>query len=399
MPNDKGIIVKGGKVFTPNGFVENGAVAIEGGRIAAIGRLEEFGTGPEGYGQTVVSRDDLIVPGFVDIHIHGARGCDTMDASIDALNTISLALAEKGTTSFLATTMTTPPEALKKAVQAVGEAGHCAGANLLGAHLEGPFISEKYKGVQNPENIQKPDVDLMLELLELSNNRVRLVSLAPEQPGAQDVIKLLRKRDVTVSVGHSDATYDHLVEAVNLGLSHATHTYNGMRGFNHRSPGALGAVLTIDSIDCEIIADLKHVHPAGIKLLLAAKGADRVILISDAIRAAMMPDGNYELGGLDIRVIDGDARMQNGNLAGTTIMIIDAIKNMVTRVGISLSDALRMATINPARSINVDDRKGSLVVGKDGDLTILSKDLHVKKTIVMGRPVFDRDVHVRDISG
>lgn len=385
-----GLIIEGGRVFTPSGFLRDVLIVTEGDKIVYVGAKSSLPAGLASYESIIVSNRDLIVPGFVDIHIHGVRGADTMDGTEQSLSAMSSALAERGTTSFLATTMTMQMDALERAVSAVAKAlPSCKGASLLGLHLEGPFISEKYKGVQNPAYIKKPDVGLMRELLALSQGRVKIVTLAPEQPGALPVISFLREQGIVVSIGHSEATYDDVVKAVNHGLTHATHTFNGMRGFHHRDPGALGAVLTIDSIDSEIIVDLKHVHKVGIGLLLRAKGVDRLILVSDAMRGAMMRTGTYDLGGLEIQVANGDARMKDGGLAGTTIMLIDAIRNMVEHVGVALSDALKMATINPARAIREDHRKGSLVVGKDADIVILSEDLQVKKTIVGGKVVFD----------
>lgn len=390
MSKHKCILLRGGRVLTPAGMINNGALLIRGHQIVFVGSLSDLPDLSEEYLE-LDTPDSLIVPGFVDIHIHGVDGADAMDGSHEALDVMSRALVRYGTTSFLPTTMTGDRGSLRQAARAVSEAATrgTSGANLLGMHLEGPFISINKKGVQNPEYARLPDIAELEDLIELSGNRVRLVSIAPELPGALRVIERLTSRGITVSVGHSNATFADVMKAVNCGLDHATHTFNGMKGFCHREPGTVGAVLALQQIKAEVIADMIHVDPIAIRVLVAAKGVDRVILISDAIRAVGMPDGEYDLGGLAVTVTDGEARLQDGTLAGTTLTIIEAIRNMVDRVGVCIEEALQMATINPARSIGCDDRKGSLVVGKDADVTVLSRDLRVQKTIVMGKVVYD----------
>ncbi|MGE5574465.1 MAG: N-acetylglucosamine-6-phosphate deacetylase [Bacteroidota bacterium] len=385
----RGVLLKGGTVLSSAGPICEGVVLIEERRIAYVGKGSQLGN-PSGDYLEVDAPDGFIVPGFVDIHVHGAQGHDTMDGTYEALNSMSEALVEYGVTSFLPTTVTEDQHSLREAARAVAEACRCgtAGAEVLGMHLEGPFINVKHKGAQNPKHIRLPDTSELEDIMRLSGDRVRLVTLAPEMPGALEAVAWLADHGVTASVGHSDATLDDVEKAMFYGLRHVTHTFNGMRGFHHREPGVVGAALAIRDIDAEVIADMVHVHPAAIRTLVASKGVGRVILITDAISATGMPDGEYELGGLQVTVAGGVARLREGNLAGSTLTMIQAIRNMVSHVGVTLDDAIQMATINPARAIGVERNKGSLTVGKDGDVVVLDDGLNVHTTVVQGEVVY-----------
>ncbi|MEA3344856.1 MAG: N-acetylglucosamine-6-phosphate deacetylase, partial [Chloroflexota bacterium] len=256
------------------------------------------------------------------------------------------------------------------------------GAEILGVHLEGPYFNLEKKGAQPASQIRPADPEEYGSFFRAGP--VRLIALAPEIPGNRGLIPYAIDRGAVVAVGHSVATYEEMLEAVSLGLSQATHTFNGMGGLHHRRPGTVGAALTCDEIYAQVIVDLIHIHPAVVKLLVRAKGPERTVLITDAMRAAGMPDGTYELGGQEVIVREGEARLPTGSLAGSTLTMDQAVRNVMRAADLSLSEALRMATITPAYSIGVEDRKGSLETGKDADIILLDEELQVVLTMVRG---------------
>jgi len=258
-------------------------------------------------------------------------------------------------------------------------------AQILGVNLEGPFISAKRKGAQPEEFIAEPSLEEAKILVETFPGIVRMMSLAPERPGAIPLIKYLREKGTVISMGHSDASYEEAMNGIEAGISHVTHVFSAMRGFHHREPGALGAALTDDRVTCELILDGIHAHPVAARLLIKLKGFERVCLITDGISAAGLPDGEYTLYGAPVRVVEGAARLSDGVLAGSTLRMDRAVKNMVEMVGTTLGKALSMATENPARVLGVSDRKGTIARGKDADLVILRGDLSVKETYIRGR--------------
>ncbi len=333
----------------------------------------------------------LVVPGFIDTHIHGAGGADTMDASPAALAVMASTLAREGTTAFLATTMTQSEAATCAALRAVGAyvgEAHTTGALCLGAHMEGPYLAEKYAGAQPREHLQAPSVPSFESYQRAADGCVRLVTLAPELPGAAALVSHLSQQGIAVSVGHSDAGDADIRRAIAAGLSRVTHTFNAQRPLHHREIGVVGAALLHDALVCELIADTIHVSPAAMQLLVKSKTPARITLITDAMRAKGLGNCTSELGGQTVYVKGGEARLADGTLAGSVACMNQMVKNMVEVAGLSLTDAVDCATINPARALHIDNERGSVRVGKRADYTVLSPDFDVLLTIRDGEPIY-----------
>lgn len=336
-----------------------------------------------------------VLPGFVDLHIHGSAGGDVMDADPATLAAIATFVATHGVTSFMATTMTAPHRAILHAVATVASAaGHehttrQTGARVLGVHVEGPYISPHFPGAQPPASIRPPDLTEFAELL--AAGPVRMITLAPEVPGATELIRAARAAGVVVVLGHTNATYEECLAAVALGVSQATHTFNAMRGLHHRQPGALGAVLSQDNIYAQLIADGIHVHPAAIKVLARCKGIGRTLLITDAIRAAGLGAGVYEFAGQTVTVQDGQCRLADGTLAGSILTMDQALVNFMAATGLSLAEAWPVTSRTPAQAIGLQAEIGSLRPGARADLVLLDHQLGVVATVVGGEVVYLRE--------
>ena len=337
--------------------------------------------------------DMVVVPGFIDQHIHGAKGFDAMDGTIEALSGIAEALPKEGTTAFLATTMTQSPKNINTALETVKNyknMNKADGAEILGVHLEGPFISSSHIGAQPLEYVAEPLVETFKKYQEVSGNTIKLVSLAPEVPGAEELIKYLKSQNIVASVGHSAAGFNDVEKAVAAGISNVTHTYNAQKAYHHRDIGTVGAALLLDELNCEIICDTIHVSVPAIKMVVKNKPHTKVTLITDAMRAKQLEDGVSELGGQTVIVKNGEARLENGTLAGSVLLMNVAVKNVVEKVGVPFIDAIDMATINPARNLGVDKEMGSIALGKKANLTVLDKDFSVVMTIREGNVVYKR---------
>lgn len=382
-------VIHNGHVITPTETIAQGYVVIEDGRVSAVAS----GAAPSlAAAEYLDAAGSYVGPGFVDVHVHGADGYDTMDATPEALRRIAAFKARHGTTSFLPTTMTDAPDAIQAALANIGAcqdgAGSDDGAEILGAHVEGPYFDAARKGAQPAAYIRRADAREYERWFDACT--IGVVSLAPEHPENQPLIGYARQRGAAVSVGHSNATYEQVVEAVKLGVNHVTHTFNGMSGLDHRQPGVALAALTVPDLYAEVIADLHHVHPAMVDLVVRLKGPERVVLITDAIRAAGLPDGEYMLGKQRAIVRDGLPRTAEGSLAGSTLTMDRAVRNVLQVTGLPLAAVWRMASLTPAESIGMAARKGSLAPGKDADIVILDPALHVALTMVKGRVVFRR---------
>jgi N-acetylglucosamine-6-phosphate deacetylase len=332
-----------------------------------------------------------ILPGFVDVHIHGSAGYDVMDASASALAAIADFLVTHGVTAFVPTTMTAPHNNTLRAVTAVADylPQQGRGARALGVHLEGPYISPKFPGAQPASFIRPPNLAELAELL--AAGPVRMITLAPEVAGAEALIRQARAHDGVVVLGHTNATYAECLQAMRWGVSQATHTYNAMSGLHHRNPGTLGAVLSIDDIDAQLIADNIHVHPAGMKILARCKGHDHTLLISDAIRATGLPEGDYELGGQPVQVKAGECRLADGTLAGSILTMDQALRNFMAATGWSLAQAWPTTSRTAARTLGLAHEIGTLVPGARGDLVLLDEQLQVVATVVGGEVAYLRD--------
>lgn len=336
--------------------------------------------------------DLIIVPGFVNRHVHGAKESDSMYPNANDLKNIALTMASEGTTSFLATTMTQTIGNIDLALENINDyikARHPEGAEVLGVHLEGPFISKKHKGAQPETCIIPGDVEQFKKFQKISGNHIRQVTLAYEENGKK-LVEYLVSKGIVASIGHSDATAADFREAANYGVTSLTHSYNAMRPIHHREVGALGAAMLDDRIYAEIIADLIHVSKEAIQILYRMKGKEKITLITDSLEASHMSDGVYQLGGQKVYVAGKEARLESGALAGSTLWMNNAVKNIIEVLGITLEEAVDMATINPARCLKIEDRKGSIAVGKDADFAIIDKDLNVHYTIRGGKIVYQK---------
>ncbi len=323
-----------------------------------------------------------ISPGFIDIHIHGSGGSDTMDAEIEALRTISNTIMRYGTTGFLPTTMTMKLDRIYRALDTIKEAltADDMGAVILGAHLEGPFINKAYKGAQNADYILKPQYDYIKDYLDM----IRIITLAPEVEGSIGFIKEIKEKSSAVlSIGHTAATYEEAMAAIELGISHCTHLFNAMTPLHHRNPGVVGAVFN-SSISCELIADKIHLHPELFKLLLRIKGEDSLVLVTDAIRAGCMKEGCYDLGGQEVTVKEGRAQLANGSLAGSVLTMNQAVKNFLEATEAPMHQVIKLVSLNPARLIGMADRKGSIALGKDADVIVFDENIEVKQVFIEG---------------
>lgn len=330
-----------------------------------------------------------ICPGLIDVHIHGYLGEDASDGKIEGVRKIAEGLVKNGVTSFLPTTMTVPFDEIDQALNvtrtlmAESKTDAWRGAEILGAHAEGPFINKNKKGAQAESAILAPDADKILPYKDV----VRLITMAPEVAGGiQFIEKLTKESDIHVSVGHTDATYEQTLAAFNAGADHVTHTFNAMTGLTHRAPGVVGAALN-ENVYTELIADTFHVSKALFSMMYKLKG-DKLVLITDCVRAGGMPDGEYTLGGQPIFLTGIECRLKDGTIAGSVLKLNNAVRNFRDHAGISMREAIRCASLNPAMSIGAADRKGSIEAGKDADIVLMDEDCAVSMTILRGKTVF-----------
>ena len=378
-----------GTLILPDRLVRAGQIVVEDGIIQAV--VDGAATTDRlGYRPTLDVGDNFIAPGFIDLHVHGIAGADTMDGSQESLGHMAERFATHGVTGFLPTTVTESLEATVRAVtqvrkyMAAQSQQASAGAQVLGIHLEGPWIAAQFKGAQNERYILDPQEETVRSILETARGAVKIVSLAPELPDADRTIRLLCEEGIYVSIGHTGATYERALQAVDLGATHVTHCFNAMTGLNHRQPGVVGAALLVDDLFAELIADAIHVHPDVMRLLIRTKGRDRVMLITDAMSAAEFPDGSYLLGGQEVLVRAGQARLHDGTLAGSTLVLDQAVRNVVRLCHVSLVDAVFMASTTPAAAIGLDANKGRIRAGYDADLTILDSELCPSAVMIRG---------------
>lgn len=354
-------------------------IAVRGSMIEAMDEVQ---------GHVIDASNLYCMPGFIDMHIHGAAGADVMDASAEALYTMAKAVVKEGTTSFLATTMTQSFEAIEAALRTVATyEQQREAAQLLGIHLEGPFISKKQAGAQPIEYIHRPSKALLKKWLALSGNRIREITLAPEEN--IDVVSYARALGMIVSIGHSDASASVVTKAIEQGVTQATHLYNQMRAMHHRDAGVVGSVLLHRDVFVELIADFIHIHPQMIDLAYRLKGASRIILITDSMRAKGLSHGLYELGGQRVHVGDDGARLESGALAGSVLKMNEALRNMREATGASWQELTRMSSYNAAQQLNLPN-KGYIAKGKDADFVIVDEQFNVKMTVVQGSIVYAR---------
>ncbi|CAG9619943.1 N-acetylglucosamine-6-phosphate deacetylase [Sutcliffiella rhizosphaerae] len=380
------------QIITEQTILKNSYIKWINGKISEYGPMEDY-ENSQNLLEIALSENLMAAPGFIDIHLHGSNGADVMDGTDNSLHTMATSLLKEGTTSFLATTITNSPDRITKALNSVQsymtqQKEKIRSSQMLGVHLEGPFINPIRAGAQPISYIQTPSVSAFHAFQEDSGNNIKVVTLAPEQLLGYKLVEFLAESGVIASIGHSDATYDEMGLAIIAGAQHVTHFYNGMRGIHHREPGVVGAGLAHPELILEVIADGIHVHPAVIKATYLAKGADGLILITDSMRAKWLGDGEYELGGQKVSVRDNTALLEDGTLAGSVLKMNEAVKNMISFSGCTISEAIQMASTNPAKQLNLINKKGSIALGKDADIIILDENLDVKMTFCQGQLLY-----------
>jgi len=391
----KSLLLNNAVIYLPDSVLIGGSILIEDGRIAGI-----FAAGdalPDNVAVQFDVEGRTLIPGFIDLHVHGGGGADAMGAATqpDAIERMSRYHASHGTTSFLPTTLTADHEPLLQAIRGIVQAmkSGTSGAEVLGIHMEGPYLNPKRCGAQDSRSMRIPSRKEIEQYLHAAEGALRLITLAPERDEMMELIRYLRdEMGVTVSIGHSDADSKTVRAAVEAGATHVTHLFNGMSPLHHREPGVAGSALMHDELAVELICDGVHLHPEIIRMVYKVKPHNRIVLVTDSIGAAGCPNGEYDLGSMPIVLKDGTARLRDGgNLAGSCLTMERALANTMAFTGIPLEDVLPGLTINPAKQIGVENRKGSIELGKDADLAVLDTDYAVVRTYVKGVCVFNRD--------
>jgi N-acetylglucosamine-6-phosphate deacetylase len=376
-----------GRALTPTSEITNAGILVRDGVIEEIGLRESMRVPADA--QEILAKDKTAIPGFVDVHIHGAGGRDVMEGSADALSGVTKTVARHGTTSFVATTVTANPDDTIRSVEGIAKyisqqhETEDSRAEILGIHFEGPFLSPARRGVHPTEWLKLPSAEMLEKLMLAAAGNAQILTLAPELLGAMPCIDAARKAGMVVAMGHTDATYEQARAAIAHGVRHAVHVYNAMRPFSHRDSGVIGAVFTSPEVSAELIADGVHVEETAMKVLLQAKGPEHMILISDGMAATGMPDGKYMLGGIEVTVSGGICRNSEGKLAGSTLTLDRALQNIVA-LGSSLADAVRMLTLNPATLLGIEFKKGSLRCGADADIVLLDEGFQLTNVWARG---------------
>jgi N-acetylglucosamine-6-phosphate deacetylase len=387
------------QLFTPLESIPDGVVLIEEGVIREVGSQHTVAVPPAA--QVVELGDKILAPGFIDVHIHGGAGHDLMEGTKEAVEAVARSVFRHGTTSFVPTTLSAPPAVLEKTLAGLRSVisswkfdGGEPQAAPLGIHLEGPFLSATCRGAHPRSDLQDPSISLFQRFLDAAGGTLRILTLAPELEGAAELQRYAAEKGVRVALGHSNATFEEALRAIDAGAVHAVHVFNAMRPFSHRDPGILGAVLTDDRVKAEVITDGVHADAVALRLLVRAKGVSRTVLVTDAVSATGMGPGKYRLGGMEIILGDDPrtglptCRNQEGALAGSVLTQDRAVRNMVAMAGVDLLEAVRMASWNPARLLGVEARKGWLREGADADLVLLHRDGTVAGAMVSGRANF-----------
>ena len=376
---------KNSLIFTEKGLIKTNLI-IKDEIIDFIGEIDESDL-------IELEENKIIIPGFIDQHIHGLGGYDVIDGKVEAIEKIASVLPKEGVTAFLPTTTTEKIEVINKALKCINEyinKNNKDGSLVLGVHLEGPFISNNYLGAQLPEYILKLNKENFKEFEKNSNNNIKLVTLAPEEDN-DDLIQYLKSKNIVVSIGHTSANYEDVKSAILKGVSCITHTFNGMKGIHHREIGTAGSALLFDELYCEVICDGIHVSNPALKLLFKNKPTDKVILISDSVRMKNLNNGIYYDGNQKVILKDNEARLENGTLVGSVLKINEAVRNIIKYAGVDFSTAIKYATINPATNLGVDHLMGSIKEGKLANLVVVDKDLNVYLTIRNGNIIYQKE--------
>ncbi len=376
------MLIKNVKIITPYEVLIGFGVKIKDNKIIDI-NLEEL---LEDSGEEVIDGGGrYLSPGFIDIHNHGNSGYDVMNSTEEALDKMGEFHISNGVTSYLGTIITSSYDDMIKAMENIAAYKNKDNiSNILGIHLEGPFFDIGKKGAQPEEFIRLPNLQDIENMILISKGKMKMVSLAPELKGALQVIQKLKENNIAVAMAHTNSTFESAKRGIDFGITIATHLYNGMRSFSHREPGVIGASLTDDRVYCELIYDRIHLHDGAVEIALKMKGYDKIILVSDAMMAAGLDDGEYLLGNQKVYVKEGAARLASGNLAGSTLNLHDAVFNMVNFLDIPIHEIIKMASLNPAKAINEDKRRGSIEIGKIADLIIFDENIKIHNAIIGG---------------
>ena len=377
------MIFKNGKVLLDDFRFAKVDVRIENGKIAEIG--ENL------LGDEIKDIEGLLfLPGLIDEHFHGANGYGVLGATAEDFLKIAEFEATKGVTTITPALSSYPDEDVYSCIESIKQAMvmEVKGSRILGLHLEGPFLSEQYRGAHVTANLKNPTVERLSGFLAAADGCVKVLTLAPELEGAIDTIKYAKSQGIAVEIGHSAATYEEATAAIDAGATISTHTFNAMVPLNHRNPGILGAVLTDDRLRCEVMADMGHVAGPIVKLIYKAKGVDGVNIVSDSTSLAGYPDGEYGEGQRKLTIKNGIAYLENGTITGSVFTVFDGVRNCVKKVGIPLEDAVKMASYNPADSLGISDETGSIAEGKRADFFLMTEDFEIKETYCEGRRVY-----------
>jgi N-acetylglucosamine-6-phosphate deacetylase len=384
MEPGKILYIKYASVYLRDEIIENGSVLIEDGRFTSVIRGEMTAL-PDNV-EEIDGTGLHLIPGFIDGHIHGANGADVMDGTVEALDTIAAALPREGTTGFLATTITQSPENMEAALKNAAAYQSKSGlAEMLGVHLEGPFIAKNKAGAQPAAYITDPDIEQFRRWQQMSGNQIKTISMAPERDKDGSFIEYVSRSGVNVSAGHTDAGFSEMEEAVSRGVRQVTHLCNAMSGIHHRDIGVVGAAFLLEDLRAELIADGIHVSPEMLSLIFTNMGSERLLLITDAMRAKCLNKGDYELGGQPVTVSEDRAVLADGTLAGSILKMNEGARQMLRLPGVSMRDIVRMGAENPAKQLGVWGSKGSIEAGKDADVLLVDGDMNIKYTICRGK--------------
>ena len=372
------MIIKNLRIVTLEGVIENGYIEFENGVITNIGSNYE--------GKAIDGENQIAMPGFIDIHTHGSCGIDFMDAVQEDYTTIANAFYTEGITSFLATTLTSDLASMERVCKTVAEAKKDV-KSLAGIHLEGPYINKIYKGAQNEDFIRKPSVEELAQLVASSNSNIRLISMAPEVEGSNEFIAYATGQNITISAGHTNATFKDIEDARGYGLTNITHTHNAMSKYDHKNPGVVNAAIYFDDLFTECICDAIHVHPNTLRTFYKVVGANRFMIITDALLAKHSDVSEFKLFSLDCQVKNGAAYLLAGNLAGSLLTMDQGIRNARDICDASLVELAKISSYNQAKSLGLNDR-GMLAIGKLADIVILNDDLYIQKVYKLGKEVY-----------
>lgn len=380
------MLIKNVKIITPYEVLLGYGIKIKDNRIVDI-NLEHL---LEDSGEEIIDGDgNYLSPGFIDIHNHGNSGYDVMDCTEEALDKMGEFHLSNGVTSYLGTIITSSYDDMIGAMENIAAYNNKDNiANILGIHLEGPFFDIGKKGAQPEEFIRLPNLKDIENMIQISKGKMKMVSLAPELKGALQIIQKLKANNIAVAMAHTNSTFESAKRGIDFGITIATHLYNGMRSFSHREPGVIGASLTDDRVYCELIYDRIHLHDGAVQIALKMKGYDKIVLVSDAMMAAGLKDGEYLLGNQKVFVKEGAARLASGNLAGSTLNLQQAVYNMVKFLDIPIHEIVKMASLNPAKAIKEDQELGSIEIGKIADLIIFNENIDIKNAIIGGKLIW-----------